>query len=214
MSLEICQSRPIYVMERVEKTGKPKGSAMTEVLNTNQLNLELHQKKFILMGGKIKNVQKKLSANEIAQIKKSYRRMYFAFTSINWANGMTLGMAWQKALEQMNSFVATKSKIKNHPVNDELMKIHAEFRREQSKHIMTSEYANEKLSDKYKKSFFDYGNQKLKKYKSVIDGMYKQYMPQPEITKQQKTSDFGIGMQKTQQILQQLLLQQLKERAA
>ena len=141
--------------------------------------------------------------------------MYFAFTSINWANGMTLGMAWQKALEQMESFVKTKANNSNNPVSNELIKIHTEFRRYQSKFIMTSEYVDDRLAERLKKPFMDYGNQQLKKYKSAMDNIYQMHMPTTEITKQTKTHDFGIGMQNTQQILQQLLLQQqLKQRAA
>ena len=197
----------IFVVRGVNPI-KPKGAAMMKNLNANQQNSTLQQKQVIMMGGRIKTVQKNLSPEEIRKIGKNYRLMYFSFTSINWSQGMTLGMAWQKALEQMDSFIVTKTKLKNHPMNNELMKIHAEFRRDMSKHIMTSEYAEDKLKEHHKKSFRDYGEEFFKKSKTYLDGIYGQYMPKQKIAQQPKFVNFKIAQQKTQNILQQILLQQ------
>ena len=179
---------------------------MTDVLELNQLNLELQQKKLLMMSVESEKVQQKLSLEEIAQIKKDYRKMYWAFVSVNWAKGMTLGVAWQKALEQMNSFVATKIKVENHPMNNELIKINAQFRHDMAKHIMTSEYAEEKLSDRLKKSFLEYGEQEFKKANTSLNTIYQKYMPKEQV--KDKTQQYENGKQNTQQIF---LLWQLQQ---
>lgn len=180
---------------------------MMQNQNINNKNLTLQQKQIIMMGGNIKTEQK-LSQQEIENIKKDYSRMYYAFTSINWAHGMTLGMAWQKALEQMQSFVAIKSENANHPMTNELIKIHREFHHDMAKRIMTSEYTGDKLSENHKKSFLDYGQKQFKKSKESLDAVYKKYMPTKEITKESKIIKLEIGKQRAQQILHQMLLQQ------
>ena len=88
--------------------------------NINQQNLELYQKKIMMMGGHIEN-QVKLSPEQIKQLKKDYSMMFIGLTSINWSKGVTLGTAWQKALEQMDGFIAAKTKIANHPINKYLI---------------------------------------------------------------------------------------------
>lgn len=170
--------------------------------------MELRQKQFIMMGGKSNTNQKKLSELEIKQIKQKYRSMYIGFVSINWGSGKTLGVSWQKALEQMDGFIASKSKIVGHPINNELVKYHAEFRRDMARHIMTSDYSEDKLSEEHKKFFFDDGEKMLKKSKSALDSLYQQYMPQQNIEKTSIAHKFGLANQKVQQMLQQLLMQQ------
>jgi len=188
---------------------------MTQTLEQNNQNSEFQKKQFMLMGGEMKNINNKLSAEEIKQITKNYRDMYFALTSINWGMGMTLGMAWQKALEQMDSFVAAKTKVENHPMNAELTKIHREFRRNMAKHIMTSEYAEEKLDEHHKKMFISYGEKMCVKSKKVLNDIYQKHMPKMEITKQPIGFKFQLAQQKTQNIIQQMILQQqIGERAA
>lgn len=187
---------------------------MTQTNEINHNDLDFQKKQFLLMGGKIKNIQKKLPQAEITKLKKYYRDMYFGLTSINWGHGMTLGMAWQKALEQMDAFVAAKTKNQNHQVGAELAKIHKEFRRNMAKHIMTSEYSEEKLSEQHKQLFISYGEKKFQQAKNPLNEMYKKYTPQQEVTQQPKFVQLDLAKQKTQQIMQQILLQQLNERAA
>ena len=184
---------------------------MMNELEMKNLDIEFQQKKIIMMGGDIKNNVKKLSLAEIEQIKKNYRLMYFGFVSVNWGNGTTLGMAWQKALTQMDAFVASKAKIAGHPINSELVKIHTDFRRHMAKHIMTSDYSENKLLEKHKKLFLDMGEKDLKKSKAYFDNMYQQYMPQKTVEKTPLMHKFGIGAQKAQQMLQQLLIQQQQQ---
>ena len=181
---------------------------MTNNLQNNIKDLELKQKKFIMIGGIINQNQKKLSLSEIKKLKKDYRKMYFGFVSINWGMGKTLGVSWQKALEQMDGFIASKSKINGHPVNDELIKIHTEFRRDMAKTIMTNPYADEKLSEKYKQFFMEDGTKSLKIGKNSLEDMYKKYMPEQTIEKTSITKSFDLAQRKAQQLMQQMLMQQ------
>ena len=184
--------------------------------NENQYmnNLELRQQQMIMFGVNEKN-KVKLTEQEIKQVQKNYVGMYYGFVSINWSQGMTLGMAWQKALQQMDAFVETKTRVPNHPLNEHLIKMHTEFRRDMSKKIMTSENAECKLNPKLKQSFANYGMSSLKKNKSVLDDLHKNYMPQNSIDKTQTTKSLKDATQKTQELMQQLMLQQMiKSRAA
>ena len=183
------------------------------MINENQndfTNLTLQQKKFIMMGGDIKTQQKQLSPETIKQINKNYRLMYFAFTSINWGQGKTLGMAWQKALEQMDAYVASKTKIANHPINNELVKIHNKFRRDMSKHIMTSDYSESKLREEHKNLFVQIGEKDLKKGKTFLDNKYQEYMPKQQVKETPIMKSFGIAQARTQQMLQQMLQMQME----
>lgn len=185
-------------------------------MNENQYvnNLELRQQQMMMFGAGEKH-KVKLNEQEIKQVHKNYVGMYYGFVSINWSQGMTLGMAWQKALQQMDAFVETKTKVQNNPLNEHLIKIHSEFRRNMSKNIMTSENANCKLNPKFKQSFADYGMNSLKKNKSALDNLHKKYMPQNSIDKTQTTESLKNATQKTQELMQQLMLQQMiKSRAA
>jgi hypothetical protein len=121
--------------------------------------------------------KKTLNQKEIKQIKKDFLKMYFALTAINWAHKMTLGMARQKALEQMRAFVESKMKIQNHPLNKHLIQFHNEFRRNMSKHIMTSGYSEKKLNPELAEKLIRFGTIKTKEAKSGINSLYQKYMP-------------------------------------
>ena len=191
---------------------KPKEFAMTQIYENNMQNIELQRKKIIMMGGSVKREQQKLPKETIEEMKKNYTKMYFAFTSINWASGKTLGMSWQKALEQMDSYVATKTKMQNHPIGTELMKIHNSFRREMAKSIMTSQHANEKLQEPHIiQSFMNYGTKSLKNGKYVLDNMYQKYTPKTNIKNPEILHKFGIS---SQMLMNQLVSQMINERAA
>ena len=88
-------SRDSYIYFGVGgEAGKPKEFAMTQMFENNMQNLELQQKQIMMMGGLINKKQKKLSEEEIKQLKKDYSLMYFGFVSINWGQGKTLGVSW------------------------------------------------------------------------------------------------------------------------
>ncbi len=181
---------------------------MTNNLQSNIKDLEIKQKKFIMFGGIINQNQKKLSQSEIKKLKKDYRKMYFGFVSINWGMGKTLGVSWQKALEQMDGFITSKSKTPNHPVNDELIKIHTEFRRDMAKTIMTNPYTNEKLNEKFKQFFMEDGTKSVKIAKNSLEDIYKKYMPEQTTEKTSTAKSFGLAQRKAQQLMQQMLMQQ------
>ncbi len=182
---------------------------MMQTLDMNIKKNELQQKQFIMIGGTIEN-QKKLSPEEIKQIRKNYREMYYGLTSLNWSKGMTLGMAWQKALEQIESFIVGKTKKANHPVNECLIKIHTRFKKEMSRHIMNraGKESESKLSPRLMKIFAEDGIKMTQKGKDVLNQFYQKYMPQQNISDKQSVHKFEIVKQKAQQLMQQIMLQQ------
>lgn len=181
---------------------------MVDMLKNGVQNFDLQQKQVMMMGGMIDSKQNKLSPEAIKQIKKDYVKMYFGFVSINWGMGKTLGVSWQKALEQMESYIISKLKIRNHPMNIEFAKMHREFRHDMAKHIMTNPYTEEILNKEYKKSFVDYGTECVKSGKRSLDNMYMAYMPKQNERHQIASVKFNFANQKMQQILQQMLMYQ------
>ena len=183
-------------------------------MEKNLQNMKFRQKQIVMMGGGINQQTKKLSPAEIEQMKKNYVAMYFGFTSINWGMGKTLGMSWQKALEQMDGYVMSKVKIPNHPANAELIKFHTEFRRDMAKFIMTNPYTNVKLKEHHKKLFLDYGTKRVKESKNTLDKIYEQHMPSMDVKSQSKDNKFDVANRNLQQVIQSMLLQNEYQRAA
>ena len=179
---------------------------MMNKLNLKQKN-ELQQKQFIMIGGML-DQQKKLTPQEIKQLEQDYITLYFGLVSLNWAHGMTLGMAWQKALEQTGAFITGKTKNKNHPVNEHLTKIHNRFKQDQSKHIMecVGKESELKLSKDLVKFFEKTGVEMVQKGKDAVNKIYEKYKPEQNI--QDKSIKFNIAKQKTQQIMQQFMSNQ------
>ena len=180
---------------------------MTQVYENNMTNFDVQQKKLMMMGVIVNNVQEKLPPEVIKQIKKDYRNMYFGFVSTYWGQGKTLGISWQKGLEQMDAYIATKTKIANHPVNNEIVKMHAEFRKDMAKTIMTNPYVDEKLSERLKKEFLNYGLKDIKTGKSALDAAYQKYAPKKTIENTKTAQQFSLTNQKAQQILNQFFVQ-------
>lgn len=188
---------------------------MVDMVRNNVQNFDLQQKQIMMMGGIVDKKQNKLSPETIRQIQKDYVKMYYGFVSINWGMGKTLGVSWQKALEQMDGYVASKLKVGNHPLNSELIKMHREFRRDMAKAIMTNPYTDEKLKEQYKKSFLDYGTKCVKESKKSLDNMYIAHMPKQSEKQQIASVKFNFATQRTQQMLQQMLMyQRINQRAA
>ena len=188
---------------------------MMNEMEKNLQNMEFRQKQIVMMGGGINQQTKKLSPAEIEQMKKNYVAMYYGFVSINWGMGKTLGVSWQKALEQMDGFVMSKTKIPNHPGNTELVKFHKEFRRDMAKSIMMNPYSSKKLNEVFKKSFVEYGTKRVKESKAVLDEMYKRYMP---VTNVKPSSNdirsFDVANRILRQRVQNMFLQNNYQRVA
>ena len=63
---------------------------------------------------------------EQSEIAKIYARMYFALAIVRWCRGETLGVARQKAMEQMDNFMQSKSNSKN-PADKYLIEFKKQF---------------------------------------------------------------------------------------
>ena len=179
---------------------------MIQDLNSNPNILDFQQKQMMMMG--IQKNQIKLSREEIKKIKQNYVGMFYALAAINWSQGMTLGMAWQKALRQMDAFVASKTKIQNHPMNQYLVKMHTEFRRDMSKTIMTNQYSEEKLNPRLAKCFMAYGTKRVKETKGALNNLYQKYMPKQNVQQKTGINSFDIAKQNIQRMLLQQMVYQ------
>lgn len=170
------------------------------------LNQDIQSKMAILMGVKPEK-QIELTPEQKNQITKNYIAMYYSLAWINWCNGASLGTAWQKALEQMDGFVAGKIKVANHPMVGFLKELHVKHRQKMSKEIMTSEFADVKLnldSQRYKVYM---GNvaQHFEESKNALNGLYNQLMPKQKTEKIDNTQPFKMVQTKALQMMQQLL---------
>lgn len=165
-------------------------------------NLDLQKKRFIMLGGNIEHNVKKVSSKDIEKLKRCYKFMYAGFVCLNWSNGCKLGVAWQKALEQMEAFIKSKTKIKNHPLNQELLKIHAEFRRKMSEYIMKNQkHAQSTVQGAEAKNFLDLSKYFMKKSRKRFDNMYKKYMPEQIIKETPMSKSFGVAKQNVQKLI-------------
>ena len=188
-----------------EHTGKPKEFAMMQTLDTNiknKQNLNLQQKRFIMIGGEFEQKIKQLSPQDSKNLQKYYKLMYAGFVSLNWSKGCKLGVAWQKAIEQMNAFVQSKTKIKNHPISKELKKIHDEFRKKISEYIMTNrKYAETTVSGAEANNFAEFGKFFMKKSVKPLNDMYKKYMPEQIIKETPMSKSFDFAKKNVQQLM-------------
>lgn len=204
---------------------KPKEFAMmNNVLNyadfiksQNKKNIFSHpdvQQRILMMMGEEKNRKLELDHKEENKIAKDYSKMYFALATIRWCRGESLGMARQKSLEQMNSFVQSKKNVA-HPMNKYLMAINNQMHREVAQLNMTDENSDKKIEihsdlvQKWAKEATEVFQQCLKE----LNDMYKKYMPEKDIKQQPATIKFELAQKKTQQMMQQLLAQQLQRSA-
>ena len=196
-------------VESVRK--KPKECAMANDFENFQnerqlLNKDIQNKMAILMGAEPEK-QVELTREQKKQITKNYIAMYYSLAWLNWCNGMSLGTAWQKALEQMDGFVVGKAKIANHPMIGFLKELHAKHRQKMAKEIMTSKYADIKLeldSQRYK----DYvGNvvQSFEENKNALNDLYNQLMPKQKTAEHDAKQPFKMAQDKALQMMQQLL---------
>lgn len=169
---------------------------------------DIQQNMMILMGGG-KEKEQELTQEQQKQITRNYIAMYFALGAVNWCQGTTLGVAWQKALNQMDSFVESKTKIANHPMSQYLAKIHAQHRREMSKAIMTSPYANYKLmiSPELAKGWSDFATKHFQENKNALNGLYNKLMPNQKLEKQSENNPFKMAQDKMCNKMQSIWLQ-------
>ena len=119
---------------------KPKERAMTN----NQTQQKVNINPYIAMLHGNDSSQNQLSPAEKNKLKKMYMKMYFSLALTLWANGKTLGTAWQTALTQMESFIKSKGGA-NNPAIAYLQQVHAAHRTKWSRVIMTSKNRDMKL---------------------------------------------------------------------
>lgn len=200
---------------------KTKECAMTDDFASFQnerdilLNPDVQDKMAILMGTKKEN-QPELTPEQQKQITKNYIAMFFSLGVIYWCNGATLGVAWQKALEQMDSFVKTKIKVVNHPMAKYLNKLHEKHRHDTSKEIMMNPNSNMKLDlpAKVAKQWADFATKHFQENKGALNNLYQQLMPQQQMAEESKKEPFKTAQEKTLKMMQQLMLQyQIRQRS-
>jgi hypothetical protein len=180
------------------------------------LNPDVKQR-ILMMTGESKDKKLELTKDQEKQIARHFATMFYALTTIHWCNGATLGVAWQKALEQMSSFVKTKSNPE-HPMNKYLHALDNQYRRDISERIMTSPYSDSKIemNSERAKQWVTHETQEYKKSLQFMNDMYKQYMPEKKSDVQPKVVSFKIAQEKTyEQMLKILQINQMtNERAA
>ncbi|MBN1324864.1 MAG: hypothetical protein JW974_01460 [Alphaproteobacteria bacterium] len=109
--------------------------------NTNQI---LEKKLAMLFANPPAQLnEKKLSPEDKKPIEKGVGDLFFGLAWTNWINGSSLGSAWQKALNQVDSFIATKTQ--NNPATKYLREVAAVGKSRMSRIIMTNQNSNEKI---------------------------------------------------------------------
>lgn len=161
----------------------------------------------LMMTGQTKDKKLELTKEQEKQIAIAYSRMFYALVEIHWTGGATLGNAQQKALEQMSSFVKTKSNPE-HPMNKYLHVLDNQYRREISERIMTSPYSNEKINmnPELAKKWSDIATKQFQSYLKKMNDMYQEFMPQKNNNQSATQSD--IIAQKAKTVMMKILQMQ------
>lgn len=75
---------------------------------TNQQNIATAQRKFVI---KIDHkTSKSINQFDKSELVKAYMQLFSGFSRLNWANGHSLGRAWQTSINQCGAFCQTKNK--------------------------------------------------------------------------------------------------------
>ncbi|MBQ7409349.1 MAG: hypothetical protein IJV03_02175 [Alphaproteobacteria bacterium] len=165
---------------------------MIQPLYTDKQRQELRQHQILMHGGRTQKNQ--LSQETIKQIKKDYYDMFIGFTSVNWSKpGTKLGTAWQKALNQMATYIKTKSNVQNNPVYECLVDIHKKFSKRISEHIMKCRGRESEtvLPESLHKQFAQ-DEKMITKGKSALDSVFTQYMPKQQTQEKPKMASQDI----------------------
>lgn len=165
----------------------------------------------LMMHGETKDKKLELTKEQEQQIARNFSIMFYELTTIHWCNGATLGRAWQKALEQMSSFVKTKSNL-GHPMNKYLHALDNQYRREISERIMTSEYSDSKIemNPELAKKWSDIATKRFQGCLKNMNDMYKEYMPIADNKKQESTQQ-NKSVNQAYIVMMQFLQQQRGE---
>jgi len=139
------------------------------------------KQRILMMTGQVKDKKLELTKEQEKQIAHDYGVMFRSLIVINWCKGGTLGMAQQKSLEQMSSFVKTKSNPE-HPMNKYLHALDNQHRREFSEYIMKNKYSEETvgINSELAQRWAKIATGNFQKAFKRMNEMYKQYMPQKQ----------------------------------
>lgn len=150
---------------------------------------------------------KQISKEDKEKLAKNFSVMFFAVSAINWANGMTLGQAWQKSLEHLETFVKTRENIDN-PVYGYLRGLMSMYRAKWSETIMKSPNSNKKLElpEKYKEQWLKTANKEYSNSFTEISTIYNKYEP-PHKTHAKYTT-LVRGQRKIQSMFMQNMMNQ------
>ena len=174
------------------------------------------QQRMLMIMGEEKNQKLELSKEEEKKIVQIYATMFFALVVMRWCRGETLGVARQKSLEQMNSFVKSKVNVA-HPMNKYLMTINNQYHRFISQLNMTDKNSDKKIevSSELATKWSMEATKQFKESLKLLNKMYAKYMPEKDVKKQPANVKFNLAQKRAQQMMQQLLLQQrINQRAA
>ena len=189
---------------------KPKEYAMVnniENVNNEQnilLNDDIRRQMAVLMGGK-KDKNLELTPQQRKAIVKNYIGMYYALAAMHWCAGKSLGVAWQKALDLMNSFVAGKAKTLNNPVNKYLVGFHAQHRRAMSEFIITSPNSGDivNLSAEDRKIWSDFATKRFHGHMDALNDLHRQF----ETEQKEEKVAFDTARQKIKNFMMNLMQQ-------
>lgn len=161
------------------------------------MNNELLEKKMgvLFAQPQEKSKEKQLSPEDKKAIEKGLGDLFFGLAWTNWLNGATLGIAWQKALEQVDSFVAGKNQ--NNPATKYLREVAAANKARMSRIIMTSSYSNEKMNcppEKFKE-WSELGTKWTNDGLKQLNDKFKQFEPEkPQVQQFQQSKQNLILM--------------------
>jgi len=169
------------------------------------------KQRILMINGDKKDSKLELTKEQQKQISVNFSKMFSGLVVVNWCRGLKLGVARQKALEQMSAYV--KSKLNpEHPMNKYLHALDNQYRRDISEVNMEDEFADDTLPVKadwvkeWEKLATDDFNISMQK----INQMYKEFMPQKTPEKQFGAKSFEEAKEKAHKKMLMILQMQLE----
>lgn len=147
-----------------------------------------------------------IDEKDLSAIRHEFMKIYNSLATINYCRGGTVGAAQQKALDQMSSFIKTKT-AQNHPMNEYLKKLDSENRKNMSEYIMKSSFSNDVFNDAVAaKRWGQMAETELKSSLSEFNTLYRKY---PVI---QQESNKNAQSKTEQQRLVQMYIQMMRQK--
>ena len=147
-----------------------------------------------------------INEKDLNAIKHEFIKMYNSLATINYCRGGTVGMAQQKALDQMSSFVKAKT-VQNHPMNEYLKKLDSDNRKTMSEYIMKNSFSNDVFNDDVAaKQWGKMAENELKSSLGKFNDIYRKY---PAV---QQDNVKNVQSNEQQQRLIQMYLQMARQK--